>query len=54
MHFLHNYELFTLNIILKSNVKKKKVKKILVNNLGKAIIPLRLFIESCMQNSKFS
>lgn len=23
MHFLHNYELFTLNIILKSNEKKK-------------------------------
>lgn len=27
MHFLHNYELFTLNIILKSNVKKKKSKE---------------------------
>lgn len=53
MHFLHNYELFALNIILRSNEekKKKKVKKILVNNLGKAIIPLRLFIESCMQNT---
>lgn len=27
MHFLHNYELFTLNIILKSNEKKKKSKE---------------------------
>lgn len=51
--FLHNYELFTLNIILRSNNnKKKKVKKILVNNLGKTIILLRLFTESCMQNTE--
>jgi len=28
------------------------MKKILVNNLGKTIIPLRLFIESCMQNTE--
>lgn len=26
MHFLHNYELFTLNIILRSNEEKKKKK----------------------------
>lgn len=53
MQLSHNYELFTLNIILRSNKKKKKVRKILVNNLGKTIILLRLFIESCMQNTGF-
>lgn len=48
MQYLHSYDLFTLNSILRNNNNKK----FLVNNFGKTIILLRFFIESCMQNTE--
>lgn len=48
MQYLHSYDLFTLNSVLRNNNNKK----FLVNNLGKTIILLRFFIESCMQNTE--